>query len=449
MDTIRRITDRWNEGLSLSGKSDAEHLLNGQKHRKLYKYGRPLCGVARPHFVGEREFQRHRHVVDVIAKSLVKARDHVTANREREAEHLGRFYDWIGDLMHLEPKIADHGAITRLDAFRTAGGLSFIEMNADCPGGAGHNDGLVEVFQELETFQALKGDFDLQPLLLQPAVAKALMEAWRDWGGKHPPTMAIVGWFDRIGTTAEAVLQETDAMRGAGIGKIFAVAPGELEFDGHRLVVDGTAIDLVYRLALTRDVLEALDEITPLLTALRQNAVCMVNPFHAELMGHKALFALLTDPDIDLGLSSAERKVIRDHVPWGRLLRETSTSDPEGRRVDLLDYLVANRETLVLKPTHEAKGDGVELGWHHEESSWQDAIAAALAADFIVQQRIPTEQVSYPVAEPDLPERTMYEDTDPFVTRGQLAGFLTRISESEIINVSRQGSVVPTFVVRQ
>ena len=33
MDTIRRITDRWNDGLSHSGKSDAEQLLNGPRFR--------------------------------------------------------------------------------------------------------------------------------------------------------------------------------------------------------------------------------------------------------------------------------------------------------------------------------------------------------------------------------------------------------------------------------
>lgn len=449
MDRVRRAIDCWNNHLARTGQGDVERLQSAQLQKKLLKNDRPVCAVARPHFVGDSEFRRHRHVVDAIANSLVRARNHVIANREREAEHLGQFYDWIGDLMHLEPRSADHGAITRLDAFRTTTGLSFIEMNADCPGGAGHNDGLAEIFQALESFQAMQDEFDLQPLLLQPAVGKALMAAWRDWGGTHQPTMAVVGWFEKIGSTAEAVAREAEPLRKSGIADILAAEPGALEFDGRRLLADGKAIDLVYRLALTRDVLAARDEIRPLLTALRRNAVCMVNPFHAELMGHKALFALLTDPDIDLGLSVAEREVVRDHVPWGRLLRDGSTLDPAGRRVDLVEHVMANRENLVLKPTHEAKGDGVELGWHHDPSSWEAAIRAALASDFIVQQRIPTERATYPVAEPGMPQRMMYEDTDPFVAGGRLAGFLTRISEMEIVNVSRQGSVVPSFVVRQ
>ncbi|WP_136657094.1 circularly permuted type 2 ATP-grasp protein [Nitratireductor sp. XY-223] len=447
MSLVRRVSDRWNEQLAKSGPGDVERLLGTQQQRRLLIRDRPLCTVAKPHFVSDSELQRHGHVVNVLSNALVHARNYVVANREREAAHLGRYYDWIGDLMHLEPGEADHGAITRLDGFRAGAGMHFIELNADCPGGAGHNDGLAEVFQALETFKAVSGDFDLRPLMLQPAMGKALMDAWRDWGGARPPVLGIIGWFESFGTTAEAVASDAEPLRDAGIAGIVADHPEALEFDGRRLRLGGTEIDLVYRLMLTRDVLVQRDTLKPLLEALRKNAVCMVNPFRAELMGHKALFALITDPDVDLGLSAAERETVRDHVPWGRPLREAATLDREGRRVDLIDHVLENRETLVLKPTHAAKGEGVELGWHHDASSWEAAVRAALDADCIVQERVPMRSVSYPAAEPGLPEREMFEDTDPLVARGTLAGYLTRVSEMEIVNVSKEGSVVPSFVV--
>lgn len=48
-----------------------------------------------------------------------------------------------------------------------------------------------------------------------------------------------------------------------------------------------------------------------------------------------------------------------------------------------------------------------------------------------------------------MPIKAVYEDIDPFVARGRLGGFLTRLSEAEIVNVARGGSVVPTFVIRR
>lgn len=449
MDQARRVSDRWDEHLARVGQRDIERLYSEQRDRALLMHDRPVCAVARPHFVSDGELSQHRQIVKVLTTALAKARDHVVADRERDAAYLGRFYDWIGDLIRLEPATVDHGAITRLDAFRSASGLHFIEFNADCPGGAGHNDGLVETFRTLDTFRAIDREFDLAPLLLQTAVATALMEAWRAWGGTNAPTVALVGWFERNGRTTESVLGETQPLLAAGAGSVIAVEPAALEFDGRRLSADGVAIDMVYRMILTREALAALDDLKPLFSALRQNAVCMVNPFRAELMGHKALFSLLTDPDFHFRLDSVEREVIRNHLPWGRLLREASTSGPDGGKVDLVEYVIANREDLVLKPTHEAKGTGVELGWQHSASSWESAVRAALESDFVVQKKVPTERVAYPSAEPGIPIKAVYEDTDPFVARGQLGGFLTRLSEAEIVNVARGGSVVPTFVIRR
>ena len=148
MDLLRHVRDQWNRHLA-TGKTaqrDLDRLFAGQRERSLLKNDKPLCAVARPHFVSTAELSQHEHVVEVIANALVKARDHVVANREREAHHLGPYYDWIGDLMHLEHAGVDQGSIVRLDAFRTSSGLHFIELNADSPQGAGHNDGLAEVF---------------------------------------------------------------------------------------------------------------------------------------------------------------------------------------------------------------------------------------------------------------------------------------------------------------
>lgn len=447
MNQARRASDRWDSVLAGFGERDVDRLFSEQGDRGLVMHDRPVCSVARPHFVGEDELLRHQHVVNVLVKALVKARDHIVADRQREAEHLGRYYDWIGDLTQLEPAGVDHGAVARLDAFRSPSGLNFIEFNADCPGGADHNDGLAAAFRELETFRAIDDEFGLRPLLLQPALGKSLVDAWRDWGGTHAPIVAAVGWLERLGIATESFIRAAKPLLGAGMDSIIAVEPAALEFDGRRLSANGVPIDLVYRVMLTRDVLSALDEVKPLLSALQQQAVCMVNPFRAELLGHKALFALLTDPDVSLGLDKAEREVVRLHVPWGRLLRETSTTDDEGRKVDLVEYVIANQNELVLKPTNEARGDGVELGWQHSPSSWGDIVRAALDADYIVQKRVPTERVSYPSAEPGVPAKAVFEDSDPFVARGQLAGFLTRLSEAEIVNVAKGGSVVPTFVV--
>ena len=166
----------------------------------------------------------------MIANALVKARDHVVADREREAAHLGQYYDWIGDLMHLENRGVDHGSIVRFDAFVTASELHFVELNADCPGGSDTNDRLAEIFQMLETYKEIDREFQLQPLQLRPRVGKAPVDAWREWGGKEAPRVALVTWFTRYGSSPESFELEAQVLQREGVQSIVAVEPNALDY---------------------------------------------------------------------------------------------------------------------------------------------------------------------------------------------------------------------------
>jgi hypothetical protein len=43
--------------------------------------------------------------------------------------------------------------------------------------------------------------------------------------------------------------------------------------------------------------------------------------------------------------------------------------------------------------------------------------------------------------------RTLIEDCNAYVFRGSLGGILTRLSDAAVINVSRGGQAIPTFVI--
>ena len=58
----------------------------------------------------------------------------------------------------------------------------------------------------------------------------------------------------------------------------------------------------------------------PLVQAYRDRAVCVVNSFRSELAHKKAMFGLLTDETLTAKFPAAERKAIREHVPWTRLV---------------------------------------------------------------------------------------------------------------------------------
>jgi hypothetical protein len=198
---------------------------------------------------------------------------------------------------------------------------------------------------------------------------------------------------------------------------------------------------------LIAHVIESMDELQPLTTALRHDAVCMVNSFRSELTGHKALFALVTDPKMELGLTRTERDVVDRHVPWGRLLDDVSTTGPDGDTIDLLAWVERRRDELVLKPSHAAAGRGVVLGWETDEAAWLQAIDESLDGDHVVQQRLTLPMRRFPLAADGFPEVDLIEDTDPFVFSGSLGSFISRLSGGGLTNVSAGGSLTPTVIV--
>lgn len=171
----------------------------------------------------------------------------------------------------------------------------------------------------------------------------------------------------------------------------------------------------------------------------------MLNPLLAEPLSHKTLFAANADPTAEVGLSASEKRTVARHVPWTRVLRDATTPDPSDAPVDLLIWVREHRASLVIKPAHGLARAGVVLGWRASEAEWDDAIEAGLGRD-IVQRRVHLQEERYPLLAKGLEEETFYEDTDPFRFDSSPGGTLTRLSSTEITNVTAGGGVTTTMV---
>ena len=124
----------------------------------------------------------------------------------------------------------------------------------------------------------------------------------------------------------------------------------------------------------------------------------------------------------------------------------------DGREVDLVPFIREHRERLVLKPNDDYGGAGITLGWTVDDSAWDEAIARALAAPHIVQERVRIPYEPYPSlvdGTVQIVDRML--DTAPFVSYGEyMEGYLTRLSTAALLNVTAGGgSTVPSFLVEK
>src|SRR5258708_32733422 len=135
----------------------------------------------------------------------------------------------------------------------------------------------------------------------------------------------------------------------------------ELEWDGRSLVAQYKRIDLVYRRVLINDVVAKPAECSALVKAYSASAVCVANNFRCKIPHVKAFFAVLTDEQNGALFSYGERELIREHIPWTRVVADVATAH-YGQHIELLAFIRAERENLVLKPSDEYGGSGVAPG---------------------------------------------------------------------------------------
>jgi len=144
--------------------------------------------------------------------------------------------------------------------------------------------------------------------------------------------------------------------------------------------------------------------------------------------------------------------MVAAHVPWTRLVRETKTTHGGGG-IDLVPFIRERRADLVLKPNDEYGGTGVTLGWETSESAWDGVLQEALAAPpgtWIAQEKIRIRREVFPWFRggDDAVMTDMLVDMAPYLFRGKVAGYLTRLSATGLANVTSGGGQVPSFRVR-
>jgi uncharacterized circularly permuted ATP-grasp superfamily protein len=283
-----------------------------------------------------------------------------------------------------------------------------------------------------------------------PLMLEVLLRAHRDYLGRKPeraPRIAIVDLKDLPTQKEFELFREFFESQGHP-SKI--CSPDELEFSRGRLRSNDFEIDIVYKRLLVNEYLPVMREHPALVEAYRAGAVCMVNSFRSKLIHKKALFAVLTDERHARLFTEEERASVRAHVPWTRTVREGRTADRDGNEIDLLEFIATHPERLVLKPNDDYGGHGIYIGWNSDDAAWRGALSHALSdGDYLVQERVKTAREVFPALTDDgrVEFSEQLVDLDPMLFYGKVGSAFTRLSSTELANVSSGGGMVPTFII--
>lgn len=223
--------------------------------------------------------------------------------------------------------------------------------------------------------------------------------------------------------------------------------PRELRVGRGGLHIGRVKVDLLYRNMEITDLGE-IEAGGARLHAMRE--AFRANVVVSGLAGdfdHKSIWEVLTARATRHLVEAPHRSFLRKHLLWTRLLRATRTDDPDGREIDLADYVYRHREELVLKPNQSCGGDGVTIGPLYGEIAWRRAVDRALRKEgtWVVQRFHEGTRKRFPGY-----RRSDGPGSHYYVTYGVISapfgqGILGRASRRAVVNVSRGGGLVALF----
>jgi hypothetical protein len=421
----------------------AEALQQRMESEKLSAGGRLICPFLRPNFITRRQY-------DALVKSgelLISAIDRMERMVLSTPALMARLELLPAEKMlaSIDPGYEALEVASRLDSHLCNGGLHFVQYNADSPTGAGYAEALADLFYDAPPLKEFRKRYKLSRVGGRKHLLTALLKAYKQYGGQARPNIAVVEFRPPYNGGRSEYEIFRDAFRQEGY-QVEIVSPDQLEYRNRVLRKGAFEIHLVYRRVSVQAFLMRFDLSHPLVQAYRERAVCVVNSFRSELAHKKAMFGLLTDDSLVAKFPAAERKAIRDHVPWTRLVAQGKTARRD-EIVEFPDYILQNRADLVLKPNDDYSDQHTFFGWEMNDAGWERAVKQAMRFPYVVQERVDPVRAVFPFSNwGHLEFREMQVDVHPHAYLGKVQSCSSWVSAGGA-GFSSASGLTPTFIL--
>src|ERR1700712_1143927 len=351
MTQLEEAISRYHRILESEPYRDLRWVKNLQEEmeaRQLSAGGRLLCPFLRPNFVTQKQYDN----LVKTGEALISAVDRMLRTALASPQLLSRMQLFPAEKMlaAIDPGYEMAEVSAQLDLQIQNGSLHVLQYNADALSGAAYSEGLSDLFYDCPPVKEFRRRYTLTRVGGKKPFLHALLKAYKMFaGGAKKPNIAILEFRSATGRSEYEIFR--DYFRAEG-HNCELVAPDQLEYRNGVLKANGFDIDLIYRRISAQEFLLRFTLDHPLVQAYRDRKVCIVNSFRSELSHKKAMFALLTDDALVAKFPVHERKAIREHVPWTRVVKAGKATYHD-ETVELLDFIKQNREKLVLRPNDE------------------------------------------------------------------------------------------------
>jgi hypothetical protein len=449
MNNIQK--DIFNELLSVSIKKKDYYLKNLNNYYALLDkssakiQGKTIYSIYFPYVLSDNDYTYIKNKAEKLWLILEKTAELIVT--EREVAGYFDFPEEFLDLLTVEPGYSINIPITRFDAFYHGDNIFYCEFNTDGTSGMNETNTMEEAYFATEIGKELQEKYSLKQFELRKSLLTTLLECYKEYKENtgfrnkdteykehaHRPNIAIVDFMDKATIAEFEALRETFIQCGYNT---MICDPRDLIYRDGRLFHGNYRIDLVYRRAVTTEILERTDKVKAFLQAYKDNAFCMVGSFRSEAAHSKLVFTFLSSKSAKKYFNAHELKIIMEHIPFTFKL----TSNNE----ELINELIHKKDSYLIKPHNSYGSQGLYMGKDYTQNEWENLVQSNKDANYIAQKVVEIPQEDFVVTPGKI--KKLRVNLSPYLYNGKLAGFYTRVSNIDIITTARGGALVPTFL---
>lgn len=425
---LRFIQDNFDESLA-SGIKIREHLLASP----VAFHGRCVQTLHIPKIYKSSDIAVFRTVVDkfyAIFDKIVKF-----YIKSPEYRKLFPFSKELEQLILTDTGYDISVPLMRMDIFydEDTGDYKFCELNTD---------GTSAMIEDLELAKAFANS-NLPGEIIGHVSSFELFDSWvqavetiyKGYKNRRPnPHIAIVDFLDKAYLPEFYEFEKRFKKYGYNV-KICDIS--KLRYENGVLYDDkGFRIDIIYRRAVTVDVMQNITSCQAFINAYREGNVCVLGGFRTQIIHHKALFYILRDKQTQAILTDEENALIQRHIPYTSRL-----CDADFARI------VSDKNSYIIKPSDSYASKGVFAGVDCTDEEWRTLISEHKAHDYIVQEYCtPYKTENIYLIDKSARFKKYSNLTGIYVYNGNFAGLYSRLSDGGIISSQYNEKSVATFV---
>ena len=452
---MSRITQIYNEYVDIvkgdmpQAEKSAQDMLDYILNSTAKYHGRCVKSLHVPKLITHEEVELFQELVTTLYGIFDKVIAEYMANPEYRK--LFGFDRRLEELILRKPVYSSNIPIARVDIFldENTHEFKFCEFNTDGTSAMNEDRELCKAVSVTAAFKEFTKRHRVSTFELFDSWVEAATGIYRDYCTQkniapHKAAVCITDFMESATENEFNIFRE--AFEKAGYDAYVCEIRELRHHDGKLYTPDGHVIDIVYRRAVTSDIMAHYDEVTQFIDAVKEEDVCLLGDFRTQIVHNKMIYKVLHDDMTGKLLTDGEKEYVAAHVPYTVVFdKESLERQYKGRTLE--EEITGNREGWIIKPEDSYGSKGVHAGVECTQEEWENFLMENLNKGYILQEFVhpyKTENVDFSKDN----DWHLYSNlTGLFVYDGRFSGVYSRISACEMISTQYSEMSIPTFVV--